>query len=62
MSKPMTNLSIKPLGFEHRLVLVQREVRTRVAACPKARQNHLRAQYWVNWITKNILEVAHVID
>ncbi len=58
MSKPITCVPATPITFEQRLKLVQAEVQARVAAIPVEQRNGLRARLWVNWIKRNVLEVA----
>ena len=58
MNKPITEAPTKPITFEQRLQLVKAEVQARVAAYPVEQQNGMRARLWVNWINRNLLEVA----
>ncbi len=56
--KPITHAPATPITFEQRLKLVQAEVQARVAAHPIEQHNGIRARLWVNWIKRNVLEVA----
>ena len=58
MSKPITEAPTKPITFEHRLKLVNAEAQARVSAYPADQQNGIRGRLWVNWINRNLLEVA----
>ena len=58
MSKPLQNTQSVPLSFEQRLPLVSAEVTARVMAFPANQQNGIRARLWLNWIKRNVLEVA----
>ena len=58
MSKPITNAPTTPITFEQRLKLVKAEVQARVSVYPTEQQNGVRARLWVNWINRNLLEVA----
>nr|CAA6815757.1 MAG: Unknown protein [uncultured Thiotrichaceae bacterium] len=58
MSKPITSTTATPITFEQRLQLVKAEAQARVSACPAEQQNGVRARLWVNWMNRNLLEVA----